>query len=251
LREEICDEISSCLLFGTGVVRWWLFVTVGHGGDEVLVGPGTGPGVGEGCNTRMLRRAPVAGRRREHLYGSHCLSVVGLICVGRSLLAVGRFRTPGRVSHGSVGGFALSRGGSDSERVRPRRYADCGQLMAGSTSIPARLSQYRFRSAVRFVGCDQCDAQKETSGPSPGPRVSPVARLLLPGRVRWVAGLGRSGGSAAYVGSWGNWLPAAGPGRLNSPARGRRPLHFHPRTPTEGDPSVGVRVGLFIPKSTD
>jgi hypothetical protein len=62
---------------------------------------------------------------------------------------------------------------------------------------------------VRTVGRD---TQKETSGPSPGLRVSPVAGLLLPGRVRWVAGLRRSGGETAYVGSWGNWLPAAGPG---------------------------------------
>jgi hypothetical protein len=68
------------------------------------------------------------------LYGSHCLSVVGLIRVGWSPLAVGRFRP----SQWRRGVRTVPWWG----RVRVRRYADCGQLMAGSTSRPARLSQY-------------------------------------------------------------------------------------------------------------
>jgi hypothetical protein len=99
--------------------------------------------------------------------------------------------------------------------------------MAGSTSRPVRLSQYRFRPAGpgRAVGRD---TRKATSGPSPGPRVSPATRLLLPGRVCGVAGLGLSGVAASVGGVLGQ-LAAGGRSRATeccSPARGRGPLHL-------------------------
>jgi hypothetical protein len=114
--------------------------------------------------------------------------------------------------------------GSECARVASSRYANCGQLIAGSTSRPAGLSQCRFRPAGRTVGRD---IRKATSGPSPGPRVSPAARLLLPGRVRGVAGLGHSGVAASVRGVLGQ-LAAGGRSRATeccSPVRGRRPLH--------------------------
>jgi hypothetical protein len=114
------------------------------------------------------------------------------------------------------------------ERVHPRRYAVDGRLNC-------------FRSAGRTVGRD---TRKEASGPSPGLRVSPAARLLLPGRVRWVAGKWRRGSVRRVLGQ-----PAAG-GRSQatesgSPARSRRPLQYGVIPP------AGVRVGLLIPKTTD
>jgi hypothetical protein len=130
-------------------------------------GPGSAAVESLGCCAGPRCRV-VAG---NILCGSHCLSVVGLIGCTSWWLA-------GSVRVSGVGGLARSHG---RERVRPRRYASCGQLMAGSTLRPARLSQYRFRPARRAVGRD---TRKATSGPSPGPRVSPAARLLLPGRVR-------------------------------------------------------------------
>jgi hypothetical protein len=128
----------------------------------------------------------------------------------------------GSVRVSGVGGLARSHG---RERVRPRGYASRGQLMAGSTSRPARLCKYRFRPAGCAVGRD---TRKATSGPSPGPRVSPATRLLLPGRVRGVAGLGRSGVAASVRGVL-DQLAAGGRSRATercSPARGRRPLYL-------------------------
>jgi hypothetical protein len=52
----------------------------------------------------------------------------------------------------------------------------------------------------------------------------------------------------AYVGSWGSWLPAAVPGRLNVAVQ---PAVGGLSTSESGvDSSVGVRVGLLIPKAT-
>jgi hypothetical protein len=93
------------------------------------------------------------------------------------------------------------------------------------------------------------DTGKVASGPSPGQQVASPARLQQrssPAEFAVVAGLGHGGGAAAYVESWGNRLPAAGPGRLIAAVQ-RRPLH---QSPPWGDPAVGVRVGLLIPKTT-
>ncbi len=123
----------------------------------------------------------------------------------RMFAAVRRWQLAGSVRVSGSGGSALSLW----ERVRPHRCADCGQLMAGSTSRPAKLYLYCFRSARRTVGRVAAIPGRRLPGHRPG------ARLLLFGRIRWVAGLGRGGGAAAYVESLGNRLPAAGPGRLN------------------------------------
>jgi hypothetical protein len=165
----------------------------------------------------MLRRAPVSGCRREHFLRKSLPERGWADPCQVHQLVVGSFR-PSQWRRG----LARSHG---RERVRPRRYASCGQMMAGSTSRPARLSQYRFRPAGRAVGRD---TRKSTSGPSFRPRVYPATRLLLPGQVRGVAGLGLSGVAASVRGVLGQ-LAAGGRSRATEccgPARGRRPLHL-------------------------
>jgi hypothetical protein len=157
---------------------------------------------------------------------------------------VPRQQLTGFVRVSGVGGLARSHG---RERVRPRRYANCGQSMAGSASRPARLFQCRFRPAGRT-------AMPEGAGPWAIARAAGFPRrpgcsspgesagLRASGAVEWRQAYGRGG-------SWGSWLLAAGPGRLNvavQPAVGGLSTLGSP-----DDPAVGVRVGLLIPKTTD
>jgi hypothetical protein len=111
-RRQICDEIFWWLWSGPRVVRWWqlLVVISGDGDVVVLDGPGPGPGPGESCSTRMLHRAPVAGRHGEHFCGSHCLRKIGLIRVD-----AGSWQVPSE--SGAQGGLHCPVVGSKCARV--------------------------------------------------------------------------------------------------------------------------------------
>ncbi len=63
--------------FGLGVVVTLQTKWSGRGGGEVLGRPGPVARPCESFGTRMLRRAPWMGRRREHFVGSHCLVLPG------------------------------------------------------------------------------------------------------------------------------------------------------------------------------
>jgi hypothetical protein len=86
-------------------------------------------------------------------------------------------------------------------------------------AIPEGAGLWAIARAAGFPG-----------GPAAAPRPSPLGCGPRPsGAVEW---------RQAYVGSWGNWLPAAGPGRLNVAVKlavgGLSTLG------SPGDPSVGV-----------
>jgi hypothetical protein len=209
--------------------------------------PGPGARAWRGLQHSDVAPGPDGGSSPVTFYGSHCLSKVGLIRVGCSPLAAGRL-CPSQWRRGVriVPWW---------KRMRPRRYADCGQLMAGSTSRPARLSQYRFRPAGRTVTATvgRNTRWRWAPGHRPGRRGGFPRRPGGPGCCSPAesAGLRASGAvewRQAYMGSWGNLLPAAGPGRQNvavQPAVGGLSTLGSP-----GDPSVGVQVGLLIPKTT-
>jgi hypothetical protein len=150
----------------------------------------------------MSHRAPVKGRRRGQLCGSHCLSMAGLTAWGtpahsRQVLS----------ESVGVGVEAKSRGWEQ----LPRLVTSTAASGAGSTSRPAELSSTVFRPRWAGWGPRYLEVDSE---PSPGPRVTPATRLQLPGRVRCVAGLGLSGVAAGVRGVLDSWLPAAVPRRL-------------------------------------
>ncbi len=116
-------------------------------------------------------------------------------------------------------------GPSSGYQVRQRRCADCGQWVAGSTSRPAWLTQSCSGSAGRTVGRD---TRKVASGPTPGPRVAPLARLQLPGRVRcgcWPRARWKHGSVRGVLGQQASGHRARATDR-GSPARGQQPLHL-------------------------
>jgi hypothetical protein len=116
---------------------------------------------------------------------------------------VGRFRP----SQSVLGCWQSPVVGSSCPRLVTPTAAGGGRLnLASSQAI-----QYRFPPPLGRLWQRYPEV---VSGPSPGPRVAPAARLQLPARVRWVAGLGLGGVAEGVRGVLDSWLPAAVHGRL-------------------------------------
>jgi hypothetical protein len=154
----------------------------------------------------MLHRAPVSSRRREHLCGSHCLSVVGLSAWG----APARGRQVPSKSAG-VWGWQGPVVGSGCTRVTTPTAAGGGRLnLLSSQTVPVPFSAPDGRAEGR-------DTRRWSPGHRPGrgsPRRPGCRAPGLPGRVRGVAGLGHGRVAAGVRGVLDSWLPAAVPGRL-------------------------------------
>jgi hypothetical protein len=169
----------------------------GRGGGEVLERSGPVALPCESFGTRMLRWAPREGRgrRRDHFVGSHCLVRAGR-SRGGCLPAASRFR----LSQWCGGAGTCARLSGEWVLCVAPTAASGGRLnSASSLGVPSPFP-------LRGAHCGpRCPAR--WAGPSPGPRVSPSARLESPAESAAVAGLGR-GVAGAYVGALVR--PAAG-----------------------------------------
>jgi hypothetical protein len=159
----------------------------------------------------------MSGRRREHFLRKSLPERVWADPCRMLQLVVGRFR-PSQWRKGvSTVPWWVASAPASLRRLRPMD----GRLnLASSQVVPVPFSA-PLGTVDRYT-------RKVSSGPSPGPRVSPATRLLLPGRVRGAAGLGHNGVAASVRGVLGQ-LAAGGRSRATeccSTARGRRPLRL-------------------------
>jgi hypothetical protein len=148
----------------------------------------------------MLHRAPVRGRRREHLCGSHCLSAV---------TAWGAPARGWQVPSESVGVgvLAKSRGW---EQLPPLGYADCGRWG------PAQRRVQPIYPVPFSAPASGRDTRRWSPGHRPGLGSPRRPGCSSSARVRWVASFGPGGVAAGVLvrGVLDSWLPAAVPGRL-------------------------------------
>ncbi len=149
----------------------------------------------------MLHRAPVKGRRREHLCGSHCLS------------AETTWGAPARswqVPSESVG-VGVSAKSRGREQLPPLGYADCGRWWPAQPRVqpnnPVPFSAPAGRAGGR-------DTRRWSPGHRPGFGSTRRPGCSSTARVRCGASLGPGGVAAGVRGVLGSWLPAAVPGRL-------------------------------------
>jgi hypothetical protein len=194
------------------------------------LGPGSAAVESLGCSAGP----PVRGRRRGQLCGSHCLSAV---------TAWGAPARSWQVPSESVGVgvIARSRGWEQLPPLGTPTAAGGGRLNLASS----RTIQYRFppplgglEAAIPGGGVR---AIARASGRPGGPAAAPP-----PESAGWRAS-GPEEWRRAYVGSWidGCRRPFPGDCVQSSPRSAASPLRSR-----RFDSSVGVRVGLLIPKAT-